>query len=237
MQNRSSFLLLFFLFLFIHNVFVFARRTSNARWLLYILICKLVLSSLPLIVGLNLFICLWNESLTLIIFFKSIDKLIGAHLVKLFFCQCFNQSLCDGVFGFLISVEQNFTLTLHLVESANYLICRHGHHVILIGLDIVILHLFFLLSSILQILDLLHLLCLGQFRRVTSMLISQSQEWSLVLISLDAFEVLILALLVDLVTIGLVMLHQLLVKACLSFLLPIEYLHDLFLVHVDIREV
>ena len=81
------------------------------------------------------------------------------------------------------------------------------------------------------------LLRLRQLRIIESMVVSQPQKGRLVPLLLLIIKVLVVALLENFVAVGLMILDDLLFEALVPFLLIVENLEDLLLIHEDVSEV
>ena len=165
-------------------------------------------------------------------------QFIHRHLVELGFGQGFDQKLCGLVLlCILTSLKDDITLVAQLVEGRYQILRSHLHSVVLIRSNVVWNQLYFTLAALLEPLDFLALLGLGELGYVPSVVVSQPQEGRLVPICLQAVEILVVALLEDLVAVGLVVQHLLPFKSLSPCLLVVEDLLDLGLIHVNICEV
>ena len=81
------------------------------------------------------------------------------------------------------------------------------------------------------------LLRLRQLRIIESMVVSQPQKGRLVPLLLLIIKVLVVALLENFVAVGFMILDDLLFEALVPFLLMVENLEDLLLIHEDVSEV
>ena len=189
---------------------------------------------------------LWRLIILLLLLFFGLVLLvlhngrqfIHWHLIELSFGQRFDQILCGLILlCILTSLEDDITLVAQLVEGRYQILRSHLHSVVLIRSNVVWNHLYFTLAALLEPLDFLALLGLGELGYVPSVVVSQPQEGRLVPICLQAVEILVVALLEDLVAVGLVVQHLLPFKSLSPCLLLVEDLLDLGLIHVNVCEV
>ena len=94
-----------------------------------------------------------------------------------------------------------------------------------------------LIAPVLKVLDLIFLLIFGESGSVVTVTLSQAKKWCLVPFYLHILEVLSMTSLENTISVCFVVPNELFIEAGIPGLLSIEYLHDLRLVHEDVRKV